>query len=393
MKRIALLVPTFYYGGSKRSVSNIATVLSKHFETIVVQFDASENVYKSDSEIIDMKCPVRKHLISKVLNRLVRIIKYAFILKKRKVDISISFMDGANTVNYYTPSTCKKVISCRGFGDLLQLESRYVKMLRNIDGILFNSKAMHAYFVDKYPELKAKAFSVNNIYDEKMFYEYLNEETNESFNTFTATHKSIVCVGRASKEKGHTHLLKGFEILKTTVKNAGLIIIGDGPEFENIKKMVQQSAYEEDIMLLGYQKNPYKFVKKCDVATLTSINEGFPNVVVEALGCGLPVVCTNCKTGPNEILNAEFDSSLVVDKVYMSDYGILTPEFDPVIDYQYGKYQDSHKIFANALEKLLTNEQLRNRYRAAALKRFKDYTPESMLNNYVRIIEEMMVRD
>lgn len=390
MPNIALLVPTFDYGGSKRSVSNIANILNKHFPTIVIMFDASRSVYSCDCEIVDLKVPAAGNFLLRVFNLLRRILKIRILIKRRKIDLVISFMHGANLANYYTKTNAKRIISLRGYGDFAAIGHVYDKMLYHVDGLLVNSRVLKDRYQTKYPAHKDKIFAINNVYDTDYFSRYLQESTEEEFNDFTRTHKCIVSVGRISRIKGHTHLLKSFDILKKTVFDAGLIIIGNGEEYDNVTKMAQQSLYKDDIRFLGFQPNPYKYISKCRLFALTSIVEGFPNVLVEALGCGVPVVSTNCFTGPNEILNETFNNKLKVQDVYLADYGLLTPEFSDVLDYNYGNNDDRHITFAAALEKMLTDDDLYNRYKSLSKKRFFNFTPNAIGHEYVNFINKII---
>ena len=60
---------------------------------------------------------------------------------------------------------------------------------------------------------------------------------------------------------------------------------------------------ENDILLLGFIKNPFKYLAKSDIFVLSSLYEGLPTVLIEALACGIPIISTDCQTGPKEILD------------------------------------------------------------------------------------------
>ena len=81
-----------------------------------------------------------------------------------------------------------------------------------------------------------------------------------------------------------------------------LVILGDGERRGSLEKLVAELGLEAEVFLPGYRKNVYKYFGAADLFVLSSNYEGMPNVLVEALACGLPAVATRCKSGPSEIL-------------------------------------------------------------------------------------------
>lgn len=111
----------------------------------------------------------------------------------------------------------------------------------------------------------------------------------------------VIGVGRLSKEKDFPTLIAAFNRLRHDCA-ARLVILGQGPEAGTLAELVAQSPYSQDILLPGFQTNPYNWMRGAAVFALSSRREGFGNVLVEALACGTPVVSTDCPSGPAEIL-------------------------------------------------------------------------------------------
>ena len=82
-----------------------------------------------------------------------------------------------------------------------------------------------------------------------------------------------------------------------------LIILGTGPLSETLRDLVVQLGLEDSIDFLGFRSNVLPFIRQADAFVLSSRCEGFGNVIVEALGCGTPVISTRCEYGPAEILD------------------------------------------------------------------------------------------
>ncbi|WP_353148465.1 glycosyltransferase [Pollutimonas bauzanensis] len=111
----------------------------------------------------------------------------------------------------------------------------------------------------------------------------------------------IIGVGRLSKEKDFPTLIKAFNQLRTTTP-ARLVILGEGGERPLLESLKAASPYGADILLGGFQDNPYNWMHRASVFVLSSRWEGFGNVLVEAMACGTPVISTACPSGPEEIL-------------------------------------------------------------------------------------------
>jgi glycosyltransferase involved in cell wall biosynthesis len=118
----------------------------------------------------------------------------------------------------------------------------------------------------------------------------------------------IVHVGRLHSVKRHDILLKAFALANLDTK---LVLVGDGSERENIEKLIQELHLQNRVILSGFIQNPYPIIKQAKLLVLSSQYEGLPTVLIEALMLGTPVVSTNCKSGPDEILKGEYKKYLV----------------------------------------------------------------------------------
>jgi glycosyltransferase involved in cell wall biosynthesis len=111
----------------------------------------------------------------------------------------------------------------------------------------------------------------------------------------------IVSAARLERHKGFLTLLHAFSELRAT-KEARLAILGQGSLREQIEGEVVRLGLRDDVELLGFQHNPFAYMSKADAFVLASEFEGLPNVLVQAMAFGTPIVATDCKSGPSEIL-------------------------------------------------------------------------------------------
>lgn len=111
----------------------------------------------------------------------------------------------------------------------------------------------------------------------------------------------LIAAGRLASWKGFEDLIRAIKEVSLT-KKVHLLILGDGPLRNELSELILELNLSESIQLLGYVENPLKYFSQADVFILSSLVEGMPNVLVEAMMCGCTPVATDCPTGPRELL-------------------------------------------------------------------------------------------
>jgi glycosyltransferase involved in cell wall biosynthesis len=122
--------------------------------------------------------------------------------------------------------------------------------------------------------------------------------------------KVIISVGNLKPQKDYPTMLRCISELQDK-SEMYLVILGKGKQKENLMKLADELGIQDRISFEGFVNNPYSYMSKADVFALSSEWEGFGNVIVEAMACGTPVVCTDCPGGASEILNDGKYGSLV----------------------------------------------------------------------------------
>jgi glycosyltransferase involved in cell wall biosynthesis len=124
----------------------------------------------------------------------------------------------------------------------------------------------------------------------------------------------ILGVGKLERQKDFPNLIRAFARVRQ-VQPARLVILGWGPDRSELETLIQTMGLQDDVDLPGYVQNPYSYMARAAVFVLSSAWEGLPTVLIEAMALGIPVVSTDCESGPSEILAD-------------GKYGYLTPVAD-----------------------------------------------------------------
>ncbi len=169
----------------------------------------------------------------------------------------------------------------------------------------------------------------------------------------------VVSAGRLVYQKAFDVLIRAFRKVRDRTP-AKLLIIGDGHLKRELLSMRESLGLRDDILFSGFQQNPWKYFKHATVFCLASRYEGFPNVVLEAMTLGVPVVVTDCHAGPSEITKG-------------GRYGILVPPENP-------------DALAGALLSVITSKRLRGNLSALALERSRAFGFETSLSAYERLL-------
>jgi glycosyltransferase involved in cell wall biosynthesis len=112
----------------------------------------------------------------------------------------------------------------------------------------------------------------------------------------------IVAAGRLSTQKNFAMLVTALSFVRRR-RAVRLLILGEGEKRSELQTQVDSLGLSSDVDMIGFVQNPYKYMRGAKVFVLSSLYEGFANVIVEAMACGTPVISTDCPSGPSEILD------------------------------------------------------------------------------------------
>jgi glycosyltransferase involved in cell wall biosynthesis len=162
------------------------------------------------------------------------------------------------------------------------------------------------------------------------------------FNFFKKNTLNLINVGRLTNQKDQITILKAVNLIKGSIK-LKLLIIGKGSEFYNLNEYIKTHNLRRVVKCIGYKTNPYPYIKKSDVFILSSIYEGLPNVLLEAIFLKKFIISTDCPTGPYEIIKKNKYGKLFTVKDYHALARLIL---------KYKNYYKNKKIINNAFKSL-----------------------------------------
>ena len=208
----------------------------------------------------------------------------------------------------------------------------------------------------------------NNIFDLKL----IQKKSSEKCDLVHQDCINLIAVGRLDKFKCYKHLLRAYKLVTERSKNTKLIIVGDGEERDSLIKLTEKLHLNKYVVFVGNAGNPFAYMGKSDIFILSSYMEGFPNVIVEAMACGLPIISTDCYTGPREILSVSKEKTGRAKDIERVEYGILTPSFSS----DSSEETDKEELLASAIIELIVNENERRYYSEKSCIRAQDFSVE-----------------
>jgi len=230
------------------------------------------------------------------------------------------------------------------------------------DRVIAVSRGISSHVTGCYGIKKNRIRIINNGIDID-YIKILAGQTIEEPGLFTKKDEYIIIsCGRLRPEKNYSLLINAVE-LAGKMKKISLCIIGEGEQRRLLENLIQEKKMGSNVYLLGYKSNPFKYIARSDVFVLSSSYEGFGNILIEAMACGVPVVSTDCPFGPREIINHGTD-------------GLLCPA-------------DNARALASVLLGLLHDKSKRKQLAAAGKKRACNFGIQKMVNKYENIYYEL----
>jgi glycosyltransferase involved in cell wall biosynthesis len=353
-------------------------------------FFLSNHSTKTNPIIKTLSIPIYAHKLSKFLE---------------EPSLIVSFLERANFVNIISKLFKKHraIISVRmdqqkGHVGLRKLNKLLVRLLYpKADLIIAVSYGVKQSLINLGIE-EEKIKVIYNPYPIAEIRELVKEPLGSYEEIFK--HPILITAGRLTKQKGQWYLLRVFKALKEKHKDLKLVILGEGELKDYLVKLSEELGLKTyvwdrdelsesfDVYFLGFQKNPFKFIARSKLFVFPSLWEGFPNALVEAMACGVPVVSSDCRSGPREILAPNTDFNYQTQKPEFAEYGVLMPVFEVKYKSANEPLEEREIMWVETIDKLLEDESLRKNYSEKAKQRAEDFRIEKILIEWRNIIND-----
>lgn len=377
-KKFLLIVPSLKQGGFQRVCARTALLLKEHFEVYVLVFDGTQVAYPLDEiAFFDVDVKAKRGILNKFVNVFKRISKVKKIKRDNQINISYSFGMSANLINVLTKVNDK--IWC-GMRSYIDLETRTLGLVcKKADLVISCSRVLEKYIRDRYP--LTKTVTVYNPFDVQGLINEAEEDIEQKDKVFFEDAGPIIAaMGREDVLKGYWHLIKAFS--KVEVPEARLCIIGNG-EFTKEKQLVRELGLEKRVLFTGGKTNPFSYLKYADVYVMSSTHEGFPNALVEAMVLGIPVISTNCETGPAEILADDYEEVMDLKDICNAEYGVLVPVMTKQPNYEWNVFEIGEELLAKAMTRMLTDSKLRENYILREKARVEKFNTKKYVETFI----------
>ena len=375
MKKIMFMIESMIVGGAEKSLINLVNNLNKEeYDITIISmykysiYDGYEYNFKDlFNNNIKVKClldnskKLSYKLFNFLYNKLPKTWSYKFFIKE-KYDIEVAFYEGFPTtfLAYSNNKSSKKIAwlhtdSNNAFGKFDKIKLNETKNIyEKFDSIVGVAKSVCNSFENIFG-LKDKLVVQYNIFENNKIITKSKEDIEKNLKSDKF---KLISVGRLTPIKGYDRLLKCIKKLKDDGLEFELWIVGDGNEKSKLEKYIIENNLGNIVKLLGFQDNPYKYIKECNVFICSSLAEGFSTVVAEAIILGKPIVTTKC-SGMDELVGD-------------GNCGLIT--------------ENNEDSLYDGIKKILTNNKLYEELTNNSKEKAKFFVP----NNIIKELEKLL---
>lgn len=403
-KNILLLVNQLHGGGAEKVTANLSIALQERYHvTVAIYNNLDKPNFAHGGELVRLTLPfaaeTSRNGFAKRLWRSLALIKKLRQLKHdRKIDVAISFMEASNFVNILSARKEKLICSVRSYLSNEFGDNRRVAIFRPIIRLLYNkadqivvpAQLIKNDLVKSFGVQQDKVRVIYNFVDLGLIAKRKQEPIEPRFADLLRRHPVLINVGRITAPKAQWLLAGVLKRVQDLIPDARLLIIGEGPLDGRLREEAKKYALtvgngkeDADIWLAGFRNNPFPYLAQATVFIMSSVYEGFPNVIIEAMSTGLPVVSSDCFSGPREILSPDSDITQTASATENAAFGLLTPVYDAVKDNE----RSVIAAAADAVISLLTQPDKKIMYQNRSLERAAQYERAIIIKNWIDIIE------
>jgi len=356
MKRISFIISGLRGGGAEKVCVTLANKLV-------------EKGYEIDLVVLSLKGGVNQKYLSKKVN----LVDLSVYNARKSLKAIYLYCKGSNPSLFlsFNRQISVVLVILRAIFDL-----RYKIVSRNIIHLSSAEKEKkglwHGYIVNKaikfiYPKsdylvAQSKAMAEDlieylGVHPNKVVVinNPISERVSREVDAKLCNKRYVLCVGRLEKQKAFELAIHAFSKVNSRVNDLKLLIVGEGTERTGLEELVKKLELNGFVEFLGYSENVTQLYECAEITLLTSKYEGFPNVLVESIQSGTPVVSVDCPTGPSEIIINGVNGYLVpqsnVEELSYKIESAISDKWDKEKIIETSKRYDSD-VIANQYEEL-----------------------------------------
>lgn len=386
-KNILFFTHHLGHGGAEKAVRTLARYFHGQagYESYVcVVYDDPEFHGEVDNLIV-MKHRSRPGdgKIWKACRVLLQIAELRRIKRRCAIDCCISFLPGADLINVSSGTGERQIVSVRNRESLFVssiFKKWYVQYsYRRCDHIAAVTEVVRRDCMECFGVPGNRITTIHNAVPEPCRAGEPGESLpgeerrmEEQAERFCRGHEVFINVARLAPEKGQDTLLRALAAACRTRPGLRLLILGEGGRREELIRLAAQLGLSEQVFFAGNRRAPQRFLRMADVFVLSSVVEGMPNALLEAMQCGLPCISTEC--GAREILAPGTDCGETAKTMDIAEYGILVPVGE-------------EEALAGAMLRMLEDAPLRERFRERAADCLRPFATEAVGRQWTDVIE------
>ncbi len=382
------MIDNFVFGGAERQASYLINN-NIGFDKIILIEDERKYELNTKKPIITLN-----PRILKIFQRPLGDSKSRKKLEKvfTSSDTVLSFLERSNIMNIKTSlkTKHKAIISVRNYLSKRYSNLKYFYRMTQIkkyyplaELIITNSQESKNDLVNYFGVPKEKIKVIYNLIDLDAV-EILKEQEIEKEYKNLFNKPVILNIGSLTPQKSQNQLIEVFKLVKEHYPEYKLVVIGTGKLKRKLLKTIKKLSLENEVYLLGNVKNPFKYLNRSEIFILNSDFEGFPNVLLEALAVGIPVISKNCLSGPSEMLEI-FDYNN--RNILLTKYGYLFPKN---YNRKLKNYEDEKvhlfKCISSLIEMKKKDEENFKRIKLQCRRRAQDFSLKKIIEQWSKLI-------
>lgn len=315
--RLALVISSLCGGGAERVMSTLANAWARRgvAVTLITLSDGANDAYQLDRKVRRVSLDLLRdspHAIAALQNNWARIRRIRAAVRAAQSNVVVSFSTTTNML---------AILSCLGTGiPAIVSERTSVADLPplGIWAMFYRPVYRRAAAVVSLTDrgalwLEGRLQRAVAVIPNPLFLEHSDRGVTDAETAVSAVgcRRILLAMGRLNRVKGFDLLLKAFAEVAPHQREWALVILGEGSERQALERQARGLGIGDCVFMPGFLSDPSAAIARADAFVLSSRHEGMPMALLEAMGCGLPVISFDCPTGPAELIEHEVDGLLV----------------------------------------------------------------------------------